>query len=196
MDNLNNEYTKIETELTSVTEQINTLEKNETVKEYIKLLNKKESLAKEKLNIYTQLKNTEFSCCNHIWIKSSIIQDGWESRHEVYYGCIKCGLNEYVKRLIREGTLNFDLLTIDQKIMYDFMQNNIYRKGKYLNKICDLNLGKAIYAKIKENHPEIDDDTATKYFVVALDNMQNIKVNKKRKNSRAKRLLLNPNSME
>lgn len=51
----------------------------------------------------------------------------------------------------------------------------------------------AIYLKIEKVHPDIDDETAVKYFAIALNNIQNIEVNNDRKVSRAKRLLLNSN---
>ena len=58
--------------------------------------------------------------------------------------------------------------------------------------VCNLDLAKAIYSKIKEAHPDIDDETARKYFEISLDDIRNIKVNDERKKSRAKRLSLNP----
>lgn len=67
-----------------------------------------------------------------------------------------------------------------------------YCDGIYTNILCDIELARAIYSKIKEAHPDIDDETATKYFKVALFDIRNIVVNKDREKSRAKRLSLNP----
>ena len=51
---------------------------------------------------------------------------------------------------------------------------------------------KSIYTRIKETHPDIDDDMAIKYFEIALNNIRNIKVSEERKINRAKRLSLDP----
>ena len=53
----------------------------------------------------------------------------------------------------------------------------------------DLDLAKAIYSKIKEAHPDIDDETARKYFEIVLYNIRENKVSDERK---AKRLSLSP----
>ena len=74
--------------------------------------------------------------------------------------------------------------------MYDFMYGGVYRSGIDTKMFCDLDLAKAIYSKIREAHPNIDDETARKYFEIALDNIKNIKVSDERKTSRAKRLSL------
>ena len=76
--------------------------------------------------------------------------------------------------------------------MYDFMYGGVYRSGIDTKMFCDLDLAKAIYSKIREAHPNIDDETARKYFEIALDNIRNIKVTEERKANRAKRLLLIP----
>ena len=70
------------------------------------------------------------------------------------------------------------------------MTDNDYNKGIHSNEICDIKLAKAIYSRIKETHPDIDDETARKYFEIALNDIRNIKVSEKRKINRAKRLSL------
>ena len=89
-----------------------------------------------------------------------------------------------------EYNFNFNSLTPEQKIMYNYMQDNYYDRGLHSERFCDLDLAMSIYRKIKEAHPDIDDKTALKYFEIALDNIRNIKVNDERKESRAKRLSL------
>lgn len=77
--------------------------------------------------------------------------------------------------------------------MYDYLRKNNCRiKGIETEIACDLDLAQAIYSKIKEAHPDIDDKTAIKYFEIALGDIRNIKVNENRKINRAKRLLLEP----
>ena len=65
-------------------------------------------------------------------------------------------------------------------------------KGVETEVACDLDLAQAIFSKIKEVHPDIDDTTAIKYFEIALDDIRNIKVSDERKVGRAKRLSLKP----
>lgn len=87
---------------------------------------------------------------------------------------------------------DLDWFTLEQRVMYDFLENYSYRSGIDTHVSCDLDLAKAIYSKIKEAHPDIDDEIARKYFEIALDNIRKIKVNDERKVSRAKRLSLSP----
>ena len=89
-----------------------------------------------------------------------------------------------------ENSQSLEELTLDQKIMYDFMMNHFSNRGIDSKLLCDLDLAKAIYAKIKEVHPDIDDKTAIRYLKVALHNIRDTKVNDERKASRAKRLSL------
>ena len=60
--------------------------------------------------------------------------------------------------------------------MYDVFKSQNYKKGKSTDIICDLELATAIYNKILEYYPNIDDDTAIKYLGIALDNIRNIKI--------------------
>lgn len=79
--------------------------------------------------------------------------------------------------------------------MYGYLKENcLYTlKGFETNIVCDLNLAQAIYSKIKQAHPNIDDETSMKYFETTLNDIRNIKVSEERKVSRAKRLSLHPN---
>ena len=60
------------------------------------------------------------------------------------------------------------------------------------NLLCDLDLAMAIYKKIKEVHPYIDDELAVKYLEASLHKIRNIEVSDERKENRAKRLSLKP----
>ena len=152
-------------------------------------MNKELSNLQEKL--YKQVKVEEYSSCNHIWVSALQDYDGFEGRSLNYYGCIKCGLDGRVLLMKRYPRLIH--LTSDQKIMYDFMiGGNVYNKGINTNMLCNLNLAKAIYSRIKEVHPDIDDETVVKYLKVALYNIRDNKVSEERKESRAKRLSLSP----
>lgn len=192
MDNLKEQYDQIVSERKGIIEQINVLAENETVKKYFSLREQNDKLSKQQNDLYTQIKVGEYSSCNHIWVNTLHEYDSWEGRSYNYCGCVKCGLDRRVFHLM-ESYHSPEWLTLDQRIMYDFMMNHSSSRGINSNLLCDLDLAKAIYAKIKEVHPDIDDETAVKYLKVALHNIRDTKVNDERKVSRAKRLSLKSN---
>ena len=135
------------------------------------------------------MKIEEYSSCNHIWVNTLQSYDSFEGRSCDYYGCVKCGLDKRVFYL-KEKRHYLDLLTLDERIMYNFMLNNSScYSGINTNLLCHLDLAKAIYAKIKESKPDIDDETAVHYFKIALNGIRN-NLSPSRKVSLAKRLLL------
>ena len=78
--------------------------------------------------------------------------------------------------------------------MYDFMLKHVvYFTGIELNIACDYDLAKALYQRIKEKNPDIDDATISQYLENALADMNKIKVSPDRERIRAKRLLLDEN---
>ncbi len=190
MKNLGEQYEQISAEKDKITHRMTELANNDIVKEYLSLCGKYDQLAKQQKQLYRRLKMNEYSSCDHIWVKTLHKYDSSEGRYYNYCGCIKCGLDRSVLANPHQ-TLNF--LPFEQQIMYIFMMNHFMNPGINTNVSCDLELAKAIYSKIKEVHPNIDDGTATKYFEIALDNIRNTRVNDDRKISRAKRLSLNPN---
>ena len=191
MEDLKEQYNHIVSERQTIIDQINVLAENETVKEYFALREQNEKLASQQKDLYKQIKVEEYSSCNHIWVNTLHDYDSWEGRSYNYHGCVKCGLDKRVFHLM-ERFHSLDWLTLDQRIMYDFVKNHHSSSGINSNLLCDLDLAKAIYAKIKEVHPDIDDETAVKYLKVALHNIRDIKVSDERKESRAKRLSLKP----
>ena len=191
MEDLKEQYNHIVSERQTIIDQINVLAENETVKEYFALREQNEKLASQQKDLYKQIKVEEYSSCNHIWVNTLHDYDSWEGRSYNYHGCVKCGLDKRVFHLM-ERFHSLDWLTLDQRIMYDFVKNHHSSSGINSNLLCDLDLAKAIYAKIKKVHPDIDDETAVKYLKVALHNIRDIKVSDERKESRAKRLSLKP----
>lgn len=190
MESLQEKYAKVLQEITDVDAQINALQDNEKVKQYIAVCDQHDKLMHQKEDLYKSVLIERYSSCNHIWIIASHDYDSAEGRSYYYHGCIKCGLDRTVFRLM-ENCNDLQLLTPEQRVMYDFMYGHCLG-GKMLNTSCDLELAKSIYAKIKEAHPDIDDETAIKYLKVALADIKKIKVNDERKKSRAKRLAYKP----
>ena len=191
MANLKEQYDKIKSDRKEIIGRINELEKNEAVKEYLDLCKQSVQLLGEQKQLYTQLKVEEYSSCNHIWVNTLHEYDSWEGRSYNYCGCVKCGLDRRVFHLM-ENHHDPDWLTVEQRIMYNFLKNNQSDFGIKANILCDLDLAKAIYTKIKEAHPNIDDETIVKYLKVALHNIRDTKVSDERKTKRAIRLALKP----
>ena len=185
MSELKKEYDEITEQRAVVIDELKQLKNNEVVKRYLELKEKNDSLYDKQLNLYDSIKREEYDECKHILVFSKIDYDRYEGRTYRSCGCIKCGLDNSVLDQER------DWLTHTQKIMYDYLRKN-HLNGIKTDILCDIDLATSIYSKIKEAHPNIDDETAIKYFEIALDNIRNIEVNDERKISRAKRLSLSP----
>ncbi len=196
MENLRAKYEQIVLKEKKLIEQINALADDEKVKKYFELSNQNNELENLQKKLYKQMKIEEYSSCNHIWITAVQDYDSFEGHKHDYCGCIKCGLDKSIflrKRYTKIYNKKLDSFTLDQRIMYDFIvSDNTSSKGINTNILCNLDLAKAIYSKIKEVHPDIDDETAIKYFKVALYNIRNNKGSDERKESRTKRLSLSP----
>lgn len=192
MKKIKEQYEYIASKREKIIEEINRLEENEAVMRYFELCSENEDLEYKQKELYKKMKYKEYSSCNHLWI--TILQEYNVLRHHpsYYYGCIKCGLNEKVLYLMHTYYDTPDELEFDDRIMYDHFRNNYNNYGVSVNLYCDLDLAKAIYSKIKEAHPNIDDKTAIEYLKVSLYFIRKIEVNDKRKESRAKRLSLAP----
>ena len=192
MENLKTKYDQIVSKRKELIERINALAEDETVKKYFELRSQNDELSNQQKKMYKQIKVEEYSSCNHIWVNTLNDYDSWEGRSYNYCGCIKCGLDKRVFHLMERYDSSY-WLTLEQRIMYDFIRDgHAYGKDIETHILCDLDLAKAIYSKIKEVHPDIDDETAIKYFKVALHNIRDTKVSDERKESRAKRLSLSP----
>lgn len=183
MSDLKRKYEELKNQREKTIEELNHLREDDRVKRYIELQSKNETLYNEQIALYQELKKEEYSSCNHILVYSEIDYDRYEGRSYKRCGCIKCGLDGSVSSQSRE------YLPFSQKIMYDYLRKN-HLRGKETNIACDLDLAQAIYSKVKEVHPDIDDDTAIGYFEIALNNIRNTKVSEERKTNRAKRLSL------
>ena len=175
-------------EMKKINSRLEELMEDKQVQEYLALDGRRMELEPELLNLHTDMKKEEFSKCSHIWIPVSKNVDYYEGRSDIDYGCMKCGLDQRVL-----SVSNPEFLSDDDKIMYNYLcQHYAIHQGIKSHTLCDLDLAHAMYSKIVEYHPEIDDVTALKYFEIALDNMRNIRVTDDRKESRVKRLMLKP----
>ena len=115
------------------------------------------------------MKHGEYENCDHLW---GISMDEYG---EYDYVCVKCGLNYKSLRLTNRG--KEDNLSFDERVMASVLKDQSFVNSADINLVCDKDLAMALYKKIKEHHPDIDDMTAIKYLKAALYNIRNIKVN-------------------
>lgn len=188
MSDIRKNYEEMLSEMKKINSRLEELMEDKQVQEYLTLDDQRLKLESELSELYTVMKKEEFSKCSHIWIPVSKNVDYYEGRYDIDYGCMKCGLDQ---RVLSASYPEF--LSVDDKIMYNYLyQHYAIHQGIKSHTLCDLDLAHAMYSKIVEYHPEIDDVTALKYFEIALDNMRNIRVTDDRKESRVKRLMLKP----
>ncbi|HIR59074.1 MAG TPA: hypothetical protein IAB38_03395 [Candidatus Onthousia excrementipullorum] len=174
------DFSDIDKEYRNIEKEIWGLEELPIVKKYIELQAKKNALATKRKNLYGLMKYGEYENCNHLW---GISMDEYG---EYDYVCVKCGLNYKSLRLTNRG--KEDSLSFDERVMASVLKGQSFVNDADINLVCDKDLAMALYKKIKEHHPDIDDKTAVKYLEIALEDIRNIEVSEKRKKNRAKRL--------
>ena len=175
-----NDLEYIRADFSDIEKEIWGLEELPIVKKYIELQAKKNALATKRKNLYGLMKYGEYENCNHLW---GISMDEYG---EYDYVCVKCGLNYKSLRLTNRG--KEDSLSFDERVMASVLKGQSFVNDADINLVCDKDLAMALYKKIKEHHPDIDDKTAVKYLEIALEDIRNIEVSEKRKKNRAKRL--------
>ena len=190
MKNLEGKYKKIEAEINELLNKMKALVGKEDSEEYLELKIQQKKLSEQLYAIYKEKRMKDFGSCRHIWVNALHDYDIAEGRSYNYYGCVKCGLDQRVFHLM-EIYNNSNLLTTDQRIMYDFMKDR-QLKGINTKLFCDLDLGRAIYTRIKVAHPDIKDKDAAKYLRAAYYKMKESKISDKQKANRVKRLSLDP----
>lgn len=177
---IRDDFSDIDEQYRNIEQEIWGLEENPIVKKYLGLQEKKSELATKRKELYRLMKCGEHENCDHLWVISM------DEYGEYDYGCLKCGLNKKALRLTNRG--KDDSLSFDERIMASLLEEHNYKNVFKRDIVCDLELASAIYKKIKEYHPDIDDKTAVKYLEISLDDIRNIEVSDERKKSRAKRL--------
>ncbi len=196
MQNLNEKYQSVLEQREKVLKEIQDMQQQEIIKKYLELQKQKDNLEDEYNQLYKEVKMEEYKSCQHILVTDTVAGSGFN--YQQYFGCIKCGLTSKVLDFPREK-----LNSLQLQAMYDYLYKNHFINNTFYdlrrltgietNIDCDIDLAQAIYTRIKNAHPTIDDVTAIKYFEIALNDIRNIKVNNERKINRARRLSLNDN---
>ena len=167
--------------------ELRELETNELIRRYFALKQTEMSLYSEELELKKKIKFYEYRNCNHLLVVSEVQHDYDHDKKYSYCGCIKCGLDEAVTNL------DLDEMSYDEKIQYEFLKNkNSFSSliGTYTDESCDMGLATAIYKRILEHYPNIDDNKLIKYFGATLKGIRSHKVCSLRRDSRVKRLNL------
>lgn len=184
---IRDKYNSLLEEKEEIDNELKDLESNPLIRRYFELKQKELVLFKEELDLYKKIKFDEYSNCNHVLVTSEVQHDYVEGRKYLYNGCIKCGLNEAVSELEK------DEMDTDERIQYEYLRNKrsfSSLQGKHTDEACNIRLAHAIYKRIVECYPNIDDNKLIKYFGSALNGIRKHEVNESRKDSRTKRLNL------
>ena len=180
LEYIRDDFSDIDKQYKKVEQEIWGLEEVSIVKKYIGLQKKKIELEIKRKNLHSLMEYGEYENCDHLW---GISMDEY-GEYDCF--CVKCGINDKVMRLSNRGKA--EALSFDERVMASVLEEHDYYDDSNINTICDKELAMAIYKKIKEHHPDIDDKTAVKYLEIALEDIRNIEVSEKRKKNRAKRL--------
>ena len=186
MSEIRNEYEEVTKTKKDITKELEELNNSESVKRYLELIKEQEVLSEKQKELYKEMKFEEYSNCKHIILTTSVHKDRIEGRMSCSYGCMKCGVNTnaYNSEYLRRNDLDFE-----DQVIYDYVRNHSIR-GTTCNVCCTIDLAQAIYSRIKKAHPDIDDETAIKYFKNAYVNMTYKYSNPERVENRIKRLSL------
>ena len=174
------DFSDIDEQYRNIEQEIWGLEETSIVKKDLGLQKKKSELATKRKNLYSLMKYGEYENCEHLWGLSM------NEYGEYDCFCVKCGINDKTMKLSNRG--KEDSFSFDERVMASVLEEHDYNDDSDINIVCDRELAMALYKKIREYHPDIDDKTVIKYFEIALDDIRNIEVSDERKKSRAKRL--------
>ena len=150
-------------------------------------LGNKKEIEKNILNSKIAIKMCDYAECKHLWVTLPS-EDEEEDR---LCGCVKCGLsNIFIPKFER----TYNRLSEEEKASYDYLTTWAFYNitGTQSGSWCDLELGMAIYKKIKAAHPEASDEQISDYISYALWKMRTKDQTEKRKASRVRRLGLRP----
>lgn len=143
------------------------------VTEYFNLMIANKKITGEQRVLYKKIKNIEYQNCQHLWVNVP----NWDFSNEqgehiickvICKVCLKCGLNENVLLESKNGTYFYNY---EDEVMYQFMQSRHYEYGLVVNEPADFYIAKEVYARIKANHLDIEDEQVKKYMEIALHNM-------------------------
>lgn len=140
--------------------EIETLQKQSIIQQYITLTDKQGNLEKELNKISNTIINENFKSCSHVKIHYILSEDRDGKEYCGY--CIKCKLDE------RFRPNQYYPCTETENIMHDVLREYGF-PGKKLNITCDPNLASAITDCILKTNPSISDEELQFLFSTQLE---------------------------
>ena len=180
MENIKKKYEDALNEREKIIKKIKALKKDPNVKKYIELIQQSDLLFSKQYYLCQRMQMEQLKKCNHLFVYTEAY--GNETHLSRNCGCVKCGLNTNVLNHNKQD------LTVNEQLMREYLINNPLENYNMTDILCDFDLAKSIYFKILKVYPNITNEEATRYLEMALYNIRNTEVNKKREKSRAKRL--------
>ena len=164
----------------------------ETLKYYEKMLKSKKAVDREEIKkviagCRIEIKKCIYRECNHLWVTLPS-EDEYEER---LLGCVKCGFtNSFFPKVEKV----YNKLNEEEKASFEHMIFSLDdTKSMHSESWCDLELGRAIYKKLIEAHPNATDKEISDYLSYALWKMRTRDQSEERKASRVRRLGLRRN---
>ena len=163
------DYATLNAQKDDNTKKIRELLTNPAVAEYANLIGTNQKITADQHRLYKKIKMCEYLDCKHLWINVvSWNFDDEEDKPIICQACLKCGLDESVILKSKSGTYFY---SYEDEIMYQFMQNYHYKHGLAIDDTVQLIVAREVYARIKANHPDIEESQMKKYMEIALHNM-------------------------
>ena len=164
------EYREVLKKRQTILDRLAELKETDIFKEYKKLIDENDKLYNDENKLYKELKVNEYENCDHVLVETyTDCESGYEGRTYHYYGCIKCGCNEYVKE-------KRHYLTEEEKIMLDYIESQTFSQleGKRLGVYCE-NLPSATkkYNSLKRNNKDLDEKVIIEMFKTYVNGSNN-----------------------
>lgn len=180
IEELENQKEELLSTIDKTYDQIEEMKKNEVIQEYLRLQDKVSELRTEVKSIEDDIDIEELLNCDHIFAneelnKSNECEKGKyvEKTCSSELRCIKCGLNwrwirdKNYEKFYRDDKLGVTKIKVIKSIIARQYKLRSFKPAEYLS----YDLAKAIYDKIIECNPGIDDTTAKVYFEWAQKNI-------------------------
>ena len=201
LEELIDEKESVKEEITDISKQIEELTKNDAVIEYLLLCSEIDDLYDKEHSLCDDIRTQRILNCDHIFVNERINYSQEFSPEKQRYvnipasselKCIKCSLN--AKRILRPGKeMLTHLVSRNSVIISDYAKTIKLRSFEPLQ-YPSFDLGSAVYQRILERNPDIDEETAKRYYESAMRNIIGKDMPKAKHIDRAKRLnFTNPN---
>lgn len=162
--------------------EIENMKKNEFVSRFCALEEKSSVLYQKLASIYIQKKLEEYNSCNHLWVETT--GENYNPNYTMSIGCMKCGVDTGLKKKNKP----LEEVSLEEQAIMEYSKVGVNKSYDFVDIVCDLDLARAIFKRIDEQYPDLDNQTLAKYFLKALRDIREIKVSEERKKNRAKRL--------